>query len=279
MNTKIPERLYYNLTQAAAKLQCSEDDLLHFCAIGHLELSVALDLPYLYIQSFENFNPKALKSLCYFPDSTIFFAPIHPLDALNLECTGESKAGIDFECIIEPIHLSKSLKTTYSWEVFGKKTPTEKILFLKQVCPFDWCSDTAEGAVDVTNGVEGDTRFIQDEAECNMHREYIEANEIRLHKGNLFVMADSLNEFMNSSPPKKRRIEHGNTKRFSSVREQILAVALACKHHFPDECKTIAAWQRTIDQKWPLYCADQLEPPLKPSGIENLLSEALKITD
>jgi len=68
---------------------------------------------------------------------------------------------------------------------------------------------------------------------------------------------------------------HGNSKRYSSNREQVLAFAIYCKDKFPDICGDHATeWAIAIDEKALLRWKSG-QPPLSRGQIENLLRNAM----
>lgn len=70
---------------------------------------------------------------------------------------------------------------------------------------------------------------------------------------------------------------HGNSENNAVNRQAILMAAIACKENWPDLCENSAQWAETIEQKALLFWPKTGSPPRARSGIETLLRKAKKL--
>jgi hypothetical protein len=242
----LPPRQYFTLTQAAKELGCDIEDLLHLGTTERLELIVKIPSNISVECLYENVDEQIQDFF------SVRFMSLFAYEIANFEDNEQGKLSLDAvggrdfwgnEFSIE--NIGKFYKLQYDRDCFfydfEEKVPIEVIATRKDI--------------------------------------YMPQQEMERLKNGVPISENQAESFNTRSKTRNQAEPHGNQERFAINRERVLKVAIACKNNYQHECTTQADWARTIDQKWRLFYPEELEPPLKPSSIESLLSDALKIPD
>lgn len=249
---------YLRLTQAAEKIGSTADKLLHLGAIGKADILA----PVLAEGWYE--WPVSSNGVPY-PDNQVGFAKVkfgihHRIiltrkDVATIEARGwvTPKAFFSPEAAEEHIVLWKEMKNMPVYERLQK---------CAQSVP--WFAVEPAGPSDAQPQVKEELRITAEHL-------FISLEEIERLKRNA-PQDEGAEERKNVAPELAK--PHGNSTRFSNVREEVLMAAIACLFNERKEIKiTGAKWAKLVDDKGPLFWKNQ-NASLTRSEIAKLLNNA-----
>jgi hypothetical protein len=302
---------YFRIAAAAEKLNCSAEDLLHLGAIGKAEIiaPVLLKGSYEWPVSMDGTaypeSEPSFRSEFDILDHVIlltedlkrieavgwaiprgFFSPMRGMEIANYwrgdEVFAQLNLGkrIDEDLIV--LHKMYLPDPDYDEiEPSCRREEHPEIFAALQECAMSVAWYAAPAQFD-------DIGYIKevgiDREQGNAHREHENSKTTIEH---LFLSRQELTRLAASATQDGVALKHsktisaaekvhGNAKRYSSRREQVLAFAIYCKSRFPEQCgNTAAKWAEVIDEKAGLFWKEDAKPPLSRGQIERLLGDAL----
>lgn len=120
---------------------------------------------------------------------------------------------------------------------------------------------------------QGNAHWENEGSKTTIEQLFLSQKELTRLTANALQDSAALKRSKAVSAPEKA---HGNAKRYSSHREQVLAFAIYCKERYTEQCgNTATQWAEVIDEKAGLFWKKDARPPLSRGQIERLLREAL----
>lgn len=296
---------YLRLVTAAELLGCSTHELLHFGAIGKAEISapvllkgtyewpVAWDgtaLPELeppFVSDFDIRDRvvlfaddlKKLEAVGWVTPKA-FFSPTRGLEiAKHWHGASFFESRLDFQEVITD-DLVIMNKTYFPSLAIEMQTPRE----VAGIMSPEFFARMQEHAISVPWNLARPEIFDEnDEALFEAPRN---TEPLKTTAEHLFISKTEFNRLAANAPQDPAALKrqqasakpkkvHGNSERYSSNREQVLAFAIYCKEKWPADCSgSVTKWVELIEDKAALRW-DSGEPPLSTVETEKLLRDAV----
>ncbi|AKF36512.1 TPA: hypothetical protein PXS10_002131 [Yersinia enterocolitica] len=289
MSTKkvisLPEKKYFPLNRVEREIgiACDVEDLIHFAAIGEVELCVKINWQRYFdpdsiatddIRIFSRYDyEKARKALtetdytghpelsylevAYETDITVFEEQIiyigEPKDLIHIPVEIKGMFAVSSEL------FSFSEKALIDGGIFYEKTL--KLPRANDFSVYDITSRSGGDGIKYTpTGISGLNYPVSIN---NLYITNVELERLISGKTHSVLAQDKCNDKPN----------HGNVERFAAKREQILMAAMYIQKEYPEKCKTYVDWAKQIDISAISFWPDTGKPPLEIDGIERLLSK------
>lgn len=289
---------YCRIERAAQLLNCEVDDILHWGAIGAIELGVYVDMMRADLHfegvncqqedSFDHLVGRLRASRKSLPTTHTIgaYGIFSPIDDMHKD----GGASFVIEGIADGIWRvpEYALQSMTRGEVYalclmdsagrplGLWTTTSSMLL-----PMGGVEDEVNvflnPRLEATANVSGDDLWIAGACLQKLHHS-ITTGEPLPNIYNDAELAQRAREQDKKEAARLATIPHHSAERHAVNREAVLKAAMYCKEHFPDNCKTYVDWAETIDQKAPLFWPETSAPPLTRNKIERLLGEAHKLS-
>lgn len=296
---------YLRLVTAAELLGCSTHELLHFGAIGKAEISAPVLLKGTYEwpvawdgTAFPELEPPFISDfdirdrVVLFADDLkkleavgwvtpkAFFSPTRGLEIAKHwrgASFSESVLGFHDPITDDQVILNKTYFPSLVIDMQAQTEVTESMSpgfftrMQEHAVSIPWylaSPETSDENDDMLFDAQQNTELLKTTAE----HLFISKTEFNRLAANAPQDPAALKRQQASAKPKN---VHGNSKRYSSNREQVLAFAIYCKEKWPADCfGSVTKWVEVIEEKARLRW-DSGEPPLSTVETENLLRDAV----
>lgn len=279
----LPNRKYFPLYKIEREIgvSCDVEDLIHFAAIGELELCVKVNWQRGYdpdsieednLRIFSRYDyENAISELTNLSD----FSPIleyievaYETDVTLLEEHIRYR-GSPRELMHMPIEVKGLFAVSHQLFSFSESRLVKGEVFYEKNLKIPKCSSANIYDITKTYGGEGigytPTAISGINYPVSVENLYVTSTEL----DNLIDRKTKNNDKHSTSCETSL---HGNVERFAAKREVVLMAAMYIYKKSPEKCKTYTEWAKEIDIAALEFWPDTGKPPLEISGIERLLS-------